>query len=372
MPRQPYLQAIESETLLDGRFSNIIRIDHNGGNGHFSLLFIADDQDTGEKVALKFFDPTRYDADRVARFEREGDILSRFIDEPYVINCVNGGVKVFNKTVVDQASGLQIPLPLKYIAMELATSSVEDFIYGSTPPPPLMLLKCFKEMVKAVFRFHTKQVCHRDLKPSNFLICNNQVKLSDLGTAKCMNGTMPDIASRYINPVGDMRYCGPELFMSVGIADELVFRSDLFALGAILFEMFTFVLLTPTLYNRNFMGKISQMNAILAGMNPKDRLFTFRGSIGSLTAQVSYPDIFAYNNTVPKCIKITLNRLYKKLAHINPEERPYNSTSIHRSIDICILTLENEIKYHQWLQNKRTRRQRSEEKQQSKLEMFSC
>jgi len=79
--RERYLQIVESESLLNGRFSNPRRIDGRGGGGCFSLLFTAQDERTGNRVALKFYDPTKYhDSGRVLRFQREaGDEMGTFL-----------------------------------------------------------------------------------------------------------------------------------------------------------------------------------------------------------------------------------------------------------------------------------------------------
>ena len=355
MSREPFLQIVENEDLIDGRFSNAVRIDQDGGNGCFSLLFSATDEKVGNKVALKFYDPLKStDIDRVKRFLREGEMLVKFADEPYVINSI-GGVRTITRTFIDQTTKISIPLPLQFIAMEFADSNIDDFIYN-LQPNPLVLLKCFKELIKALIRVHKCGICHRDLKPSNFLISSDQIRISDFGTAKCMNGSMPDIRINYFYPVGDVNYIAPENICSIGIDDQYVFRSDMFAMGAILFEMFAYNVLTTEIYTQRNLTQIQQLANVLSLMNEKDKKRTFKGSIDSLAKAIKLPNIYAYNNNVPRCIKRQLNDLYKNLVHINPEKRLYNPTSIHRKIDICILTLENEMKYQLWRKNKRDRK----------------
>ncbi len=105
--REQFLQTIESEPEIDNRYKNIVRIDPQGGNGYFSLLFKADDSTTENKIALKFFDPQKSgDAHRVARFKREGEILYRLKNKDYVINSLSKGVNVFQKQLTDKATGL--------------------------------------------------------------------------------------------------------------------------------------------------------------------------------------------------------------------------------------------------------------------------
>ncbi len=74
--RLKYLKIIESEDILNNRYKSIKRMGANGGNGAFSLMFTADDINTGNKVALKFFDPSKFnESDRYKRFEREAEMF---------------------------------------------------------------------------------------------------------------------------------------------------------------------------------------------------------------------------------------------------------------------------------------------------------
>lgn len=57
--RHSLLHVVESCPDIDGRFVDARRIGPHGGNGQFSLLFSALDTTTGQRVALKFFNPER-------------------------------------------------------------------------------------------------------------------------------------------------------------------------------------------------------------------------------------------------------------------------------------------------------------------------
>ena len=130
--RLKYLQIIESEKLLNNRFKSIKRIDPAGGNGYFSLMFTSVDIQNDEKVALKFFDPSKLsDSERRKRFEREAEMLMALEKEPMVIRCINGGLQFLPKTLVDSNTGLEIAIDFPFIALELAECSVEDLIYSS-------------------------------------------------------------------------------------------------------------------------------------------------------------------------------------------------------------------------------------------------
>lgn len=352
MQRDKYLQIIESIDVIERRFQKVERIDSNGGNGAFSLLFSAYDLQTGKKVALKFYDPNKdHDWERVQRFHREADVLKTLEDEPYVINCLDG-VCTVQRTMIESSSRIELPITLKFIPMALAEYSVEEFIYMRNPSP-LDYLLFFKEMMKAVIRVHKRQICHRDLKPSNFLVSGKDIWLSDFGTAKCMDSSMPDIRASYDLPVGDKWYVAPETLFSLGLADANVFLSDMFSMGAILFEMFTRTILNTHIRSRANLGLLFRLNQALSTMSRQNKLETFKGVADQLARSIRLPEIYSYNDFVPNSIKLHLNELYKGLAAINFQRRLRDSEVIHRKIDICIKILQNERIYQVWLERKK-------------------
>ena len=356
--RLKYLKIIESEKILNNRFTSIKRMGKDGANGCFSLMLTAKDIQEGSRVALKFFDPTKFsNSDRQKRFEREAEMLVVLKNEPMVINCIGGGLQFLTKTLIDPNSGLEFPpLELPYIVLELAEYSAEDLIY-SKKNDALAILFIFKEMTKSVFRIHWKKICHRDLKPSNFLIFKDKLCLSDFGTAKNMLKPENNIKNVYVDPVGDTRYIAPEIFFSIGIADEHVFMADIFSLGAILFELFTQEVFTSQIYTKDFIASLSQVRQIMHMMPSNTKIETYNLLAEQISKKIKIPDIYSYNNAVPNSIKNHLNKLYKGLVEINHTNRLNNTTSIHRQIDICIKTLRNEESYLRWQGEKRRRRQ---------------
>ena len=354
--RKPYLSLIENEKVIEDRFTNVRRIDEKGGNGYFSLVLTADDLKTGKKVALKFFDPIEQgNSDRLDRFEREEQMLKLLANEPLVINTVGNGIGTLTKELEVPISRLKIPIRLRYFTMELADGNLENCIYLKKNNA-LTLLIYFKDMIKSVFRIHNRKICHRDLKPSNFLLLNGQIRLSDFGTAKAMDGTMPKIRSVYKEPVGDMNYYAPELIFSIGIADEYVYLSDIFALGAILFEMFSNTVLTTQIYTQDVLIRFMKVGQVLLKMDSKKRIETYLSLVNDMSKIIKFPDIDSYNDKVPKSIKHYLNEIYMGLTNIDFFKRMDNQNSIHRKLDICIKILRNESSYQKWIEQRDKRR----------------
>jgi len=89
------------------------------------------------------------------------------------------------------------------------------------------------ELVNALQYLHTKGIVHRDLKPENVLISLDwHLKLTDFGTAKIL-GTEKNARSNSF--VGTAEYVSPELINS----KETCCSSDLWAMGSIIYQMFT-------------------------------------------------------------------------------------------------------------------------------------
>jgi len=351
--RQTYLQLIESEGILNGRFSNVRRIDHQGGNGNFSLMFYACDDHTKKNVVLKFFNPDcNTNIDRQQRFQREGQILNLLKGQPNILQAYDD---ISILTVNLSHPNGTIPFQFQFIPLEEALGSMEQFIYG-TDINPIQCLLHFKEMCKSVARIHNKSICHRDLKPSNFLLFKGSiVKIGDFGTAKFLDGSMNDIRSSYTAPVGDLRYCSPETFCNLGIGDRLSYCADIFALGAILFEIFTQKILAEYIYhgNQRVLNNIMRLKAKIIGTPDKERVGCYLSEVDATINQRDFPDIFAFNNFVPNSIKKELNILYRSLIDPNINKRLIDFAGIYRKTEICLLVLRNEKRYQEYMKRKK-------------------
>src|SRR5215510_11284245 len=91
-------------------------------------------------------------------------------------------------------------------------------------------------MLAALSALHARGIVHRDLKPSNVFLTAHGVKLLDFGLARPELDTMPDDESELTAPgivMGTPRYMAPEQMTGEAVDG----RSDLFAAGAILFEI---------------------------------------------------------------------------------------------------------------------------------------
>ena len=123
-----------------------------------------------------------------------------------------------------------------YIVMELLTGSTLAERIGRGPVPLGETLQTALAVLSALEVLHGRGIVHRDLKPSNVFLTAHGPKLLDFGVARPLAGL--DAEPGLTAPgmiVGTPRYLAPEVFG----AEPTGPAADLFALGAILFEMLT-------------------------------------------------------------------------------------------------------------------------------------
>lgn len=335
-----FIKLICGQPLIGNRFSCLELISMKG---NFSVLFRALDESVGNIVAIKFFNPNKKDDEyRLKCFHREAQLLQDLKNNKRVIDLI-GGLSNHSIKLTDTNTGIEVEDDFEFIVLELADSDIEAYIYEGQADA-LQKLIVFKELCKGIFSIHRKGICHRDLKPDNFLILDNgNIKVSDFGTAITLTGSIP-LSHNYTLPVGDFRYAAPELFCGVGIRDSSAFASDIFSLGCILFEMFTKTVLTGKVYSKSLAAALIDLCKHLSVVSESNRKTVFDGTIDTVMTPHRLPDIFSYNDEVPKCIKSDLNKLYKEMVQLNYQKRNINPQSIIRQLDICIIVLKNQQK----------------------------
>ena len=214
------------------------------GSGGMGEVYLAEDSRLGRQVALKILPPElAAHPERLRRFQREIRILAS-LNHPNIttIHSVEdaAGVRFFTMEVVDGAVLSQIIRP--------DGVSLERFFQLAVP------------MVDAVAAAHAKQITHRDLKPGNVMVSREgRVKVLDFGLAKVRKSVWQvdettllqrdlgeDPASKAVPSedvalTEDGRILGTGPYMSPeqvrGLSADT--RSDVFALGILLFEMIT-------------------------------------------------------------------------------------------------------------------------------------
>lgn len=192
-----------------GRYELIEKI----GEGGMGEVHMALDLQSGEVVAIKISNmwQAREREAMKERFAREIEILS----------------KISHKNIVrfkDSGSGDDY----MYYVME--------FIPGQPIARIGDYLRTTRQIIQvaeALDEIHAKGIIHRDLKPSNILVSEGEAKLLDFGIAHMTERTA--MMTKVGTFIGTAEYMSPEQVMCSGL-DE---RSDIYSLGAVLFEVLT-------------------------------------------------------------------------------------------------------------------------------------
>jgi len=169
------------------------------------------------EVAVKMVPSEVTNETTLARFEREMEVLKE-LRHPHIVRTF-GGVSESKQ---------------RFYAMELMPGgTMEDELQSKGRLTWERVIECALQMCSALEFLHGKGVVHRDVKPSNFLKSKDgRIKLSDFGLASV-------VAQQKITAegktAGTFLYMAPEQIRG----EEVTPRTDLYALGCVLFELLT-------------------------------------------------------------------------------------------------------------------------------------
>lgn len=215
--------ALSSALAIEGY--TIVREIGSGGMG---VVFEARQEHPARTVAIKVIRPGIASEEVLRRFRREADVLGR-LQHPGIAHVYGAGVA--ERTVGTEV--LQVP----YLVMERIEGRRLDDHIRERGLGEAEILELIAGVCDAVQHAHQKGVIHRDLKPANILVdASGTPKILDFGVARLTSG-QSELTTYETDPgrlVGTLAYMSPE---QVDLdSDDLDTRSDVYALGAILYE----------------------------------------------------------------------------------------------------------------------------------------
>jgi anti-anti-sigma factor len=213
------LKARETLNLPGQMIKDRYYIEAKIGDGHLGTIFKAVDIQLNRPVAIKILSPSFSDG-AIERFLRQAREIVDLI-HPNIVNIFD----------CDEDRGLSY--------------MVEEFIQGKTlqdllneqpgqPFPFTLALNIAVSIAQALEYAHAHGVIHGDLKPQNVLISPNEAKISDFGLGRLESGKSPLNIELPLALV-TANYLAPEQVLGHPIDA----RTDLYALGIILYELFT-------------------------------------------------------------------------------------------------------------------------------------
>ncbi|MGE0709833.1 MAG: protein kinase [Planctomycetota bacterium] len=197
------------------------------GRGGMGAVFVARHRSLGVAYALKVqhLEGSARAADRAARFQREAEALARVDRHPHVV-----GIHHF-ATLPDRPE-------VAYCVLDLVEGEdLDRLLARGGPPPSGQALRWCEQLARALAHVHARGVVHRDLKPANVLIRaeDQAAVLTDFGLARGHGESDLQRLTASGQMVGTLTYMAPEQLRGEHAA--IGPRTDVFALGALLFEL---------------------------------------------------------------------------------------------------------------------------------------
>jgi serine/threonine-protein kinase len=207
---------IEPGQILDDRYEITELISRSG----MACIFKAQDLNKGALVAIKV-PHMQFESDvaTFTRFQREEEIGQQ-LNHPYILKVIP----------TDR------PKSRPYLIMEFLEGRTLDKVMAETRPlPEAEAARITSLICEALAHMHQRNIVHRDLKPQNIMVCQDgSIRIIDFGIAKASRMRRLTFAG-YSPMMGTPDYMAPEQ-VNGRRGDH---RSDIYSLGAILYEMTT-------------------------------------------------------------------------------------------------------------------------------------
>ena len=228
-----------------------------GGSG--KVLLVSDND--GNDFALKYLKPDVHTEQKNKRFRNELAFCTRNTHSNIITIEDNGLANI---------EGVDVP----FFVMPVFPQTLRSLMQKKSPPEKLLLL--FADVLNGIEHAHNSLIWHRDLKPENILVTGDEERavVTDFGIAHFDDEYLHTIVDTMPQErLANFRYAAPEQ-RSKGEVDQ---RADIYALGLILYEIFSGQLLQGTQHRK--IGTINpdylHLDPIVESMtcqSPGDRL----------------------------------------------------------------------------------------------------
>jgi predicted Ser/Thr protein kinase len=202
------------EELIGGRYE----LEQQVGSGGMSKVYRAHDRLLERTVALKILhEHYSQDDEYVERFRREARAVAQ-LAHPNVVTVIDRGEHESRQYIV-----------FEYVDGE----NLKQLVDREGPLPVRQIIELALQVAHALASAHARGVVHRDVKPQNVLLSEEGVpKVTDFGIARTSDVESVTLTGTVM---GTSEYISPEQARG----EPVDFRSDIYSLGVILFELCT-------------------------------------------------------------------------------------------------------------------------------------
>jgi serine/threonine protein kinase len=218
-----------------GKYELLERLGHGGAAEVWKAL----DTQLQRFVAIKLLKPNlREDPNFLIRFQREAQFIAQ-LHHPNIVQIHD--FEIYRSGDADDDNSLQIAyMVMDYVEGQTLSSYIRATSNQGQMPTPGELVSLFTSISLAVDYAHQKGVIHRDIKPANILLDSRNTVINPMGEPVLTDFGVAKMLSTASNTMTEMQL-GTPLYLSPEQArgypgNE---RSDLYALGVILYEMTT-------------------------------------------------------------------------------------------------------------------------------------
>ena len=206
---------------LAGVLGDRYRLIREIGAGGMATVYLADDVRHGRQVAVKVLRPDIAEVVGADRFLREIEIAAS-LTHPNILALYDSG----------ERNGV-----LFYVMPFIEGETLRERMEREGPLPIPDAIRLLRQIVDALDHAHRRGVIHRDIKPENVLLSGTHAFVADFGIARAVESVEDEARLTTLGvAVGTPHYMAPEQAIADPEADG---RADLFAAGAVAYEMLT-------------------------------------------------------------------------------------------------------------------------------------
>ena len=244
---------------LQSALADRYAIERELGRGGMATVYLARDLKHGRPVALKVMRPELSNALGPDRFLREIGIAGR-LQHPHILSLHDSG----------EAGGI-----LYYVMPLVEGESLRARLAREIQLDVTEAVGIASQVADALIYAHAAGVLHRDIKPENILLSAGHATVADFGIARALDTVGSERLTETGLALGTPSYMSPEQAAGSQALDA---RSDLYALGCVLFEMLA--------GEPPFTGPTAQAIRARHAMDPVPSLHTIRSTIPAALQQV--------------------------------------------------------------------------------------